>query len=65
SPADPRSWLAAGAMVFALSDGLIAVRRTLLRGERARRLTEGVILTTYALAQVMIVEGILAVAHKK
>jgi uncharacterized membrane protein YhhN len=65
SPADPRSWLAAGGMVFALSDGMIAVRRTLLRGEHARRLTEGVILATYALAQVMIVEGILAVARKK
>jgi uncharacterized membrane protein YhhN len=57
---DPRSRLALGALLFTLSDGMIVLRRALLTGERARRLTEGVVLATYAGAQLLLVEGMSA-----
>ena len=57
---DPRSRLALGALLFMVSDALIVLRRVLLKGETARRATEGVILATYAGAQVLLVEGMSA-----
>ena len=57
---DPRSRLALGALLFTVSDALIVLRRALLKGERARRATEGVVLATYAGAQLLLVEGMSA-----
>ncbi|WP_278261836.1 lysoplasmalogenase [Nocardia sp. AG03] len=49
--ADPRSRYGVGALLFTVSDGLIVLRRLFAREERTRRVTEGVILATYAAAQ--------------
>ncbi|MFI9506825.1 lysoplasmalogenase family protein [Nocardia sp. NPDC052566] len=54
--ADPRSRLGIGAQLFTLSDGLIVLRRIFARGERARRVGEGVILATYAAAQYLLAD---------
>ncbi|MGW4846136.1 lysoplasmalogenase family protein [Nocardia brasiliensis] len=54
--ADPRSRLALGALLFTVSDGLIVARKLFARGERSRRVTEGVILTTYAAAQFLLAD---------
>ncbi|MEU4340070.1 lysoplasmalogenase [Nocardia sp. NPDC023852] len=54
--ADPRSRLGLGALLFTVSDGLIVLRRLCTRGERARRVTEGVILATYAAAQYLLAD---------
>ncbi|MEV6319759.1 lysoplasmalogenase [Nocardia sp. NPDC051787] len=54
--ADPRSRLGLGALLFTVSDGLIVLRRLFARGERARRVTEGVILATYAAAQYLLAD---------
>ncbi|MFC9964645.1 lysoplasmalogenase [Nocardia ignorata] len=48
---DPRSRYGLGALLFTVSDGLIVLRRLFAKSERSRRLTEGVILATYAAAQ--------------
>lgn len=56
---------AAGGMLFAVSDGLIAVRRTLVHDPRARARTEAAILATYALAQALLVEGMLALSRTR
>ncbi|MBF6175473.1 lysoplasmalogenase [Nocardia blacklockiae] len=48
---DPRSRLGVAALLFTASDGLIVLRRLFARTPRSRRLTEAVILTTYATAQ--------------
>jgi hypothetical protein len=42
--------------LFTISDGLIVPRRLFARGERARRVTEGVILSTYAAAQYLLAD---------
>ncbi|WP_040784513.1 lysoplasmalogenase [Nocardia pneumoniae] len=54
--ADPRSRLGLGALLFTVSDGLIVLRRLFARGERSRRMTEGVILATYAAAQYLLAD---------
>ncbi|MEU2040237.1 lysoplasmalogenase [Nocardia niwae] len=54
--ADPRSRLGLGALLFTVSDGLIVLRRLFARGQRARRVTEGVILATYAAAQYLLAD---------
>ncbi|MFD0365405.1 lysoplasmalogenase family protein [Nocardia sp. GCM10030253] len=54
--ADPRSRLGVGALLFTVSDGLIVLRRLFARGERSRRVTEGVILSTYAAAQYLLAD---------
>ncbi|MQY24028.1 lysoplasmalogenase [Nocardia macrotermitis] len=54
--ADPRSRLGLGALLFTLSDGLIVVRRLFARSTRARRISEGVILGTYAAAQYLLTD---------
>ncbi|MFQ6393523.1 lysoplasmalogenase [Nocardia sp. KC 131] len=54
--ADPRSRLGVGALLFTVSDGLIVLRRLFVRGTRARRVTEGVILSTYAAAQYLLAD---------
>ncbi|MEV4241240.1 lysoplasmalogenase [Nocardia sp. NPDC049737] len=54
--ADPRSRLGLGALLFTVSDGLIVLRRLFARGERSRRVTEGVILATYAAAQYLLAD---------
>ncbi|UGT40785.1 lysoplasmalogenase [Nocardia yamanashiensis] len=53
---DPRTRLGLGATLFTLSDGLIVLRRIFARGERSRRVTEGVILGTYAAAQYLLAD---------
>lgn len=55
---DPRSRLAVGGMLFTISDALIVVRRLFLRRVTHRRIAEGSILATYALAQALLVEGL-------
>ncbi len=60
---DRRSWLGAGGLVFTLSDGTIVVRRVLLRSQRTRAAAEGFVLATYALAQLLLVEGKLALGR--
>ncbi len=55
---DPRSRLAVGGMLFTISDALIVVRRLFLRRVVHRRIAEGSILATYALAQALLVEGL-------
>lgn len=52
--------LAVGGVVFLASDGLVTLRRCILRDARTRALSEGMILATYALAQVLLVEGMIA-----
>ncbi|MEU6584594.1 lysoplasmalogenase [Nocardia sp. NPDC046763] len=54
--ADPRSRLGVGALLFTLSDGLIVLRRIFARGEKSRRISEGVILGTYAAAQYLLAD---------
>ncbi|WP_435832615.1 lysoplasmalogenase [Nocardia vinacea] len=53
---DPRSRLGLGALLFTISDGLIVLRRLFARSERSRRVTEGVILATYAAAQYLLAD---------
>ncbi|MEV6251980.1 lysoplasmalogenase [Nocardia sp. NPDC051929] len=53
---DPRSRLGVGALLFTVSDGLIVLRRLFARGERTRRVAEGVILATYAAAQYLLAD---------
>ncbi|MGN2635439.1 lysoplasmalogenase [Nocardia takedensis] len=50
------SRLGLGALLFTVSDGLIVLRRLFARGERARRISEGVILGTYAAAQYLLTD---------
>ena len=52
-------------MLFTASDGLIVVRRLFIRGTAGRAAAEGVILASYAGAQLMLVEGMLALGRKK
>jgi uncharacterized membrane protein YhhN len=52
--ADPRSRYGVGALLFTISDALIVVRRLFARDDRTRRITEGVILATYASAQYLL-----------
>ncbi len=61
---DPRSGLALGALLFTTSDGLIVFRRLFVRGEAGRRVAEGAILATYAAAQLLLVEGMRALARR-
>ncbi len=63
--AAPGGRLRAGGLAFALSDGLVTTRRTLLRGEHPRRVAEGTVLGTYALAQLLLVDGMLALGNRK
>ncbi|MEO9221771.1 MAG: lysoplasmalogenase family protein [Mycobacteriaceae bacterium] len=56
--------LAVGRVAFLASDGLVTLRRCILRGARTRALSEGAILTTYALAQVLLVEGMIAAPRR-
>ncbi|AYF77559.1 lysoplasmalogenase [Nocardia yunnanensis] len=53
---DPRSRVGVGALLFTLSDGLIVLRRVFARSEKSRRVTEGVILATYAAAQYLLTD---------
>ncbi|WP_167478455.1 lysoplasmalogenase [Nocardia arthritidis] len=53
---DPRSRIGLGALLFTASDGLIVLRKLFARSERARRLTEGVVLATYAAAQYLLAD---------
>ncbi|MFC9790443.1 lysoplasmalogenase family protein [Rhodococcus sp. NPDC127528] len=57
---DRRSWLGLGGLLFTSSDALIVVRRLFIRGETGRRASEGVILGSYAAAQLLLVEGMLS-----
>ncbi|MDT2009127.1 lysoplasmalogenase [Rhodococcus opacus] len=61
---DRRSWLGVGGMLFTASDGLIVVRRLFIRGELGRAAAEGVILASYAAAQLLLVEGMLALGRR-
>lgn len=53
---DPRSRLGLGALLFTVSDGLIVVRRLFARGQRSRRILEGIILATYGGAQFLLTD---------
>lgn len=53
---DPRTRLGLGALLFTASDGLIVLRRLFARTPRARRISEGVILSTYAAAQYLLTD---------
>ncbi|RDI46659.1 lysoplasmalogenase [Nocardia mexicana] len=53
---DPRSRLGLGALLFTASDGLIVLRRLFARTDRSRRVTEGIILSTYAAAQYLLTD---------
>ncbi|MFF0493802.1 lysoplasmalogenase [Nocardia sp. NPDC004068] len=53
---DPRSRLGLGALLFTVSDGTIVLRRLFARGERARRVSEGAVLATYAAAQYLLTD---------
>ncbi|MDJ0393335.1 lysoplasmalogenase [Rhodococcus sp. G-MC3] len=55
---NPRSRLAVGGMLFTLSDALIVVRRLFADKDSHRHVLEGLILATYALAQLFLVEGL-------
>ncbi|MCQ4118129.1 lysoplasmalogenase family protein [Rhodococcus tibetensis] len=61
---DRRSWLGLGGILFTASDGLIVVRRLFVRSERGRAASEGLILATYAAAQLLLVEGMLALRRR-
>ncbi|QBJ98610.1 lysoplasmalogenase [Rhodococcus sp. ABRD24] len=61
---DRRSWLGLGGLLFTGSDGLIVMRKLFLRGEKPRAAAEGVILASYAAAQLLLVEGMLALGHR-
>ena len=62
---DRRSWLGLGGVLFTASDGLIVVRRLFIRGTAGRAAAEGVILASYAGAQLMLVEGMLALDARR
>ena len=62
---DRRSWLGLGGFAFLLSDGIIVGRRVLLRGARSRAAAEGAVLATYAVAQLLLVEGMLALSRRR
>ncbi|WP_137723990.1 lysoplasmalogenase family protein [Prescottella subtropica] len=57
---DRRSWLGLGGLLFTGSDGLIVVRKLFLRQEKSRVVAEGAVLASYAAAQVLLVEGMIA-----
>ncbi|WP_405497654.1 lysoplasmalogenase family protein [Streptomyces sp. NBC_00096] len=57
---DPRTWLPAGALLFAASDAAILLRRTLLTDPRARAAAHVFVLASYNAAQWLLVEGFLA-----
>ncbi|WP_040838786.1 lysoplasmalogenase [Nocardia brevicatena] len=54
--ADPRSRVGLGSLLFTVSDGLIVLRRLYVRGTRARRVAEAVILGTYGAAQYLLAD---------
>lgn len=54
--AHPRTRLGVGALLFTVSDGLIVLRKIFARTPRSRRVTEGVILGTYATAQYLLAD---------
>lgn len=62
---DRRSWLGSGGLLFTGSDGLIVVRALFLRGKRARAVAEGAVLASYAAAQLLLVEGMIALGRRK
>lgn len=55
---DPRSAIAIGGVLFTVSDALIVFRRLFLTSQSHRRAAEGAILATYAVAQLLIVDGL-------
>ncbi|MFZ2173671.1 MAG: lysoplasmalogenase family protein [Rhodococcus sp. (in: high G+C Gram-positive bacteria)] len=61
---DRRSWLGAGGLLFTASDGLIVVRKLFVRSEPGRAVAEGAILASYAAAQLLLVEGMLALGGR-
>lgn len=63
--ADPRTWLAIGGLTFAGSDALVAVRRTVIDKATGRRAAEGVVLASYVLAQLLLVEGMVELARRE
>lgn len=57
---DRRTWLAGGAVLFALSDTAILIRRSLLTDERVKVAAQTFVLSSYNIAQWLIVEGFLS-----
>lgn len=62
---DPRTWLGAGGVLFTASDATIVGRRMFLRGDAARRLSEGFVIISYAAAHLMFVEGMLRLRRSR
>jgi hypothetical protein len=52
------SRLALGGVLFTVSDALIVIRRLFVRSDRGRRIAEGGILASYAVAQLLLVEAL-------
>lgn len=63
--ADRRSLLGVGGLLFTVSDGTIVLRRTLLKNRKARAAAEGFVLATYAVAQLLLVEGFVALTRRR
>ncbi|WP_316759522.1 lysoplasmalogenase family protein [Streptomyces herbicida] len=59
---DRRTWLPAGALLFAASDTAVLLRRTLLTDPRTRAAAQLFVLASCNAAQWLIVEGLLAQA---
>lgn len=55
---DPRQGLELGGLLFVISDGTLLHRRVFLKGELPRAISEGVVLSTYALSQLLLVDGL-------
>lgn len=59
----PATGLGLGALLFTVSDALIVIRRVLLTGSMSRRVAEAAIISFYAGAQGLLVEGMLDIAE--
>lgn len=61
---DPTRLLSAGGIVFMASDATLMNRRFLLRGALPRAVTEAVVLSTYFVAQMFLLDGLDAVSRR-
>ncbi|WP_305092679.1 lysoplasmalogenase [Prescottella sp. R16] len=62
---DRRSRLGVGGLLFTGSDGLIMVRKLFLRRAKSRAIAEGAILASYAAAQALLTEGMIALGASR
>ncbi len=64
SSTDPTRLLAAGGVVFMASDATLMNRRYLLRGPLPRALAEATVLSTYFVAQMLLLDGMDALSRR-